>query len=128
MAYRTNQTRVQAAVEDFNASLWNDSFLDTANIFTNRLAAKVPGEHTDEELRAIETYLAAHAYALKDPQYSSKSTGKTSSTFEGQTGMLLKFTRYGQMACALDHTGKLSDITSGKTKVGIKYVGGKLTK
>lgn len=59
-------------------------------------------------LELIERWLAAHAYALSDQPYASKATDRASATFQGQTGMNLDATKYGQMAKSLDTSGCLA--------------------
>lgn len=56
----------------------------------------------------VERWLAAHFYAHADQLLQSKSTGGASGSFQGQTGMVLSSTQYGQTAMALDVTGLLA--------------------
>src|SRR5574343_470286 len=60
------------------------------------------------ELDESEKYLAAHFYAIRDQQYTSKSTGKASASFQGQTGKGLDYSHWGQTAKLLDVTGFLA--------------------
>lgn len=62
------------------------------------------------QLRKCETWLAAHFYAHRDPQYSTKSTEKASANFQGQTAMYLDSTVWGQTAKVLDLTGTLAKL------------------
>ena len=59
-------------------------------------------------LELIERWLAAHAYAMSDQPYTSKNTNGAGATFQGQTGMSLDATKYGQMAKSLDNSGCLA--------------------
>ena len=77
------------------------------------LAAVVAEKDTDgvmssTTLERIEAYLAAHFYAHADQLYTSKSTDGASGSFQGQFGMVLMSTQYGQTACLLDETGYLA--------------------
>lgn len=62
------------------------------------------------QLELIERWLAAHFYAQMDMLYQSRSTGGATASFQGQTGMSLDSTRYGQSAVNLDYSGCLSAI------------------
>jgi hypothetical protein len=63
---------------------------------------------TDARLKEIERFLAAHFIASSiDPQAKSESVGAVSATYEGQQGLGLQSTRYGQQAIAFDTTGTL---------------------
>lgn len=58
-------------------------------------------------LEAIELYIAAHLSMTIDPRVSGGSEDSTQITFEGETGMKLKSSRYGQIALVIDPTGNL---------------------
>lgn len=68
---------------------------------------------SDSDLELIERWLSAHFYAQSDQLFSSRSTGKASGSFQGQTGMQLENTIYGQQALILDVTGYLSALQKG---------------
>lgn len=68
------------------------------------------------QLELIERWLAAHAYAMLDQTYASKSTGGASASFHGQTGLSLDGTKYGQMAQSLDPSGCLTAIAGANRK------------
>lgn len=76
-----------------------------ANDTANKLNA------TDLEL--IERWLSGHFYAQADQMFTSRSTGKASGSFQGQTGMYLENTIYGQQAMMLDITGYLMALQKG---------------
>lgn len=65
---------------------------------------------TEDELTAIEDWLAAHFYVVSDQTYASKSTDGASASFHGQTGMYLDSSRYGQTAKVIDTSGCLSTL------------------
>jgi len=64
-------------------------------------------------LLEIEKHLAAHFYALRDPQYQQKRTEKASATFQGKTDLGLDLTWWGQMAKTLDVSGCLAQLDKG---------------
>lgn len=89
-------------------------FITTANLVTSRVAACATAKDialSTEELTEIETWLAAHYYAMSDQTYASKTTGGQSASFHGQTGKRLEATKYGQTALDLDYSGCLSAIS-----------------
>ena len=59
--------------------------------------------------KEIQRWLSAHFLSMYDQRVSSEKTGDASYTYEGQTGMGLDSTRYGQQAKILDITGTLAD-------------------
>lgn len=124
MAYTTASAVQGVLGTHYDGSTDLTPFIDTAAGVITRLASKdVDGELTSANLEIIERWLAAHYYAQADPILQSKSVGKSSGVFEGQTAMGLRNTRYGQQAIALDWTGYLAKIDKGIVKVGMKWLG-----
>jgi hypothetical protein len=87
-----------------------------------------PVVYTAKELAVIETWLAAHFCAIRDPLYTSQSLGPASGAMLRTGGMNLAQTPYGQQAMFLDINGGLAwldkHISQGqRTKVGITYLG-----
>ena len=74
-------------------------------------------------LKEIEVLLAAHFYTHRDQQYSSKKTADASASFQGQTGMGLDSSFYGQSAKLLDTTGFLDNLGKGKRQAGGVWLG-----
>lgn len=106
---RTTATEVRQVIE-VPADVDLDRFIKTGHAFTNWILSKdTAGVLNDDLLLEIETYLSAHFFAIRDPQYQSKSTGGASATYQGQTGMGLDLTWWGQQAKVLDISGALVD-------------------
>lgn len=108
---RTNDSAVRGIIEtDSSVSL--KPFIQTAASLVDWLEAQDAADQSllsDDTLELIERYLAAHFYqANRDRNYSSKSTGRSSGSFQGQTAMVLTSTDPGQTAILLDVTNKLS--------------------
>ena len=124
MSY-TTASAVQAILgQHYDGSTDLAPFIETAARLTARVASKDAGaELTSVDLELIERWLAAHFYAQSDPILQSKSVGKSSGVFEGQTGMGLQNTRYGLQALTLDASGYLSKIARGVVKVGMGWLG-----
>lgn len=91
-------------------------FISAANLLVTRVAACATARGltlSTDELTAIETWLAAHYYAVSDRTMSSQSNLGASGSFDGQTSMALDATLFGQHAKVLDHSGCLATITAG---------------
>ncbi len=59
-------------------------------------------------LKEIERWLAAHLIAVRDPRVTSKGMGSSRTSYQGQTGLGLDHTSYGQQVKVLDYTGTLA--------------------
>lgn len=98
------------------------AFLRAANLLTNKVAENDSGSLlSSNDLKEIETYLAAHLYTFRDQQYASTKSDDASDTYQGQTGMYFESSFYGQMAKTLDVTGYLANLED-KAKKGRKTV------
>jgi hypothetical protein len=71
-----------------------------------------PGSGSQAE--QIEALIAAHMYSMMDQIRASKGTAGANATFQGQTGMRLEFSKYGQMALLLDMSGTLEALDKRK--------------
>lgn len=76
---------------------------------------------SDAELELIERWLAAHFYAMTDQPYAETETLTSRAKFQGQTGMGLDASKYGQMAKVLDYSGCLAEV--GNPRVGGFWLG-----
>jgi hypothetical protein len=100
-------------------------YIDTASLLVDRVVTCAAGKRlalTAAELELIERWLSAHAYAMVDQPYASKSTGGASGSYQGRTDMMLEATKYGQMALALDWTGCLSAVSK-QARAGARWLG-----
>lgn len=59
-------------------------------------------------LTQIELWLSAHFVCIRDPRKKQVKVDEVSVTFQGEVGMGLQGTMYGQQALALDPTGSLA--------------------
>lgn len=121
MAWRVTEEDVRGIIDtDLNFSI--APFLDVATALTDHISSEdSAGDLNSALLTQIEKWLAAHFYAIKDPQYIEKKTGDASAKFQGQTAMGLDSTYWGQMAKQLDVSGTLA--TLGKGKVKLEWLG-----
>lgn len=128
---RTNATNV-ATVIDVAAG-------DDLTVFINTASEIVDAQIADDAhvtdatvLELIERWLAAHTYAVYNQQGSQERAGKVSITYQGKTGMHLENSKWGQMAMAVDPSGKLAawndSLKKGnKRTVGVTYLGSTTT-
>lgn len=63
---------------------------------------------TEQEL--LQRWLTAHLYVMSDQNYKARSTLRASGQFQGDTGMYLEASKYGQTAVLLDPSGCLNAI------------------
>lgn len=121
MAWRVTEEEVRGIVDtDENISI--APFIDGATALTDYVSAQDSGSVLNAALlKEIERNLAAHFYALKDPQYLEKKTGDASAVFQGETGKGLEYTPWGQTAKDLDVSGTLA--TLGQKTVGMSWLG-----
>ena len=117
MAWRTTAEAVKAILLDnYDGSANLNEFIDSANVLTTEVSTCASTRGTTMSaalLTKIETFLAAHFYGHGDQFYSDKKTEKASATFQGQTGMGLKSTQYGQSAITMDISGCLAAFNEG---------------
>ena len=123
MGLRTNPQLVRDALEiDEDINL--NSHIDLANALTDKVASEdTNSELSDALLLGIETRLACHFASRRDMPFASKTTGKASATFQGQTGMRLESTHWGQDAMTLDVTGYLNTLNRGRVKASLSWLG-----
>lgn len=125
MAVRTTSGAVQGVLlDDYQADADLTAFVLTASVIVDRVAtcasAKGISLSTDE-LELVERWLAAHCYGMSDQPYAETETLSSRAKFQGQTGLALDGTKYGQMAKILDYSGCLTEI--GKARVQAFWLG-----
>lgn len=69
---------------------------------------------SDNILRAIAKYLAAHFALVKEGQVKAETLGPTATTYNMTTGLGLKTTVHGQQAIFLDTSGTLFTLDNRK--------------
>jgi len=98
------------SVTDINA----DAFINDAN----NLVTEILGDDTSITTAlktSIEKWLAAHMIASTvEPMVAKGKGGPAEVTYTGKWGMGFESTSYGQTAMALDTTGKLRSMSTGK--------------
>ena len=86
-------------------------FIDTASVVVDQVVALAASNRSitigAAQAELIERWLSGHFYAQMDMLYKQKQTGKASGKFQGETGMYLESTLYGQSAMMVDTSGML---------------------
>ena len=124
MAVRVTSDEV-AQVIQVDTDLWNDALITNASVLVDRLATLASSDSSEatylssSQLTQIELYVAAHMYALLDPQPERESAGRASNKYMGDFGTGLKATYWGQMALVLDTSGLLERISTTKIVGGV---------
>jgi len=96
-------------------------FIDTSNlIVTEELGSS---GLSDDRLKEIERFLAAHFATTADPQMQSERIGSEYQyRVQGQFGEGLKSTTYGQQVLLLDTTGLMAKFADGKKRASISAI------
>lgn len=103
MANRVTDLEVFEIIETSLTDI--DVFIDTANMMTT---GYLTGKGlSDATLKEIEKYIAAHILSLRDPRTRSVTVDVLSESYQGQWGLGLNGTSYGQTAILLDTSGTL---------------------
>ena len=125
MANRTNAAAVEDVLDTDLSSGAVTKFVDTANILVTEYLV---GEGlSDALLLEIETYLAAHLVTLRDRRTAKEGAGGVSFTYQGNFGMGLDSSQYGQTAQVLDSTGILSKLSDDERVSFMAKVGSEAT-
>lgn len=82
-------------------------FIGYASELVTEVCAPVT-RYSETRLRDIETWLAAHFYAVFDPQFMATTVGDVRTQYESKVDLGLDVTRYGQQAKRLDTEGGLA--------------------
>lgn len=119
MAIRATEASIRAVMGDVDESITDFSpFINAANALVDELLA---GDFSEGRLTIIETWLAAHFVAIRDPQRDMEKAGTVQERYQYKVSLGLAQTRFGQMAKFLDTTGKLANQDK-KTVEGKKAV------
>lgn len=122
MAVRTTEDDIRDVI-DTDPTIDILPFQTRASVIVDRAVAKAAENNVTlsaDEQEFMETYVAAHLYALRDPQPMKKRSGKSNVTFWGKSGKGLEMTPWGQTALSMDSSGALATVTG--TEDGVKIV------
>jgi len=116
---RVGEDDVRATV-DSDITINIAPFIEAATVLMSRVQTCATDRNhtlTADEIRVITTYLAAHFYAIRDPQYASVRTERAAAKFQGKTAMGLKYTPWGQVAVDMDVSGCLKELDGPKARL-----------
>jgi len=121
---RTTAAEVESIIE-VDATISLTPFITIANELVTEYCADE--DYTEARLALIETWLAAHFYAVRDLRVASESAG-VSVSYYGSVGQNLSGTMYGQQAMVLDTAGGLASLnkqvgTGKKSSVSCTWLG-----
>lgn len=108
MTARTTTTAVELIISTTLTDPQIQAFIDTATLIVDaNLADK---GLSPDLLTQIETWLAAHLLSMRDQRTSERRIGDVWFTYQGQTGLGLDATLYGQQVKLLDTSGTLASL------------------
>jgi len=93
----------------YNTDLDDTTIEDWIDVSNELVNDRLDGKLSESLLKRIEIQLAAHFASAQDQRAESVDQQSTSVDYQGETGMGLKGTKYGQNALALDTTGALAN-------------------
>ena len=109
MAVRTTAEEIGKIIDLDETISDLDPFINAANELVNEYCAVI-STYTETRLTLIETWLAAHFYAIRDPRAASESVG-VGASYQYKVDLNLSVTTYGQQAMLLDTAGGLAALS-----------------
>jgi hypothetical protein len=128
MAVRTTSDAVEAIIE-VDSTIDLTPFISTASLLVDTHCEAKNSAYTVTELEAIERFLAAHLYTLRDPRTVTENVRSLDTTFQSKVDLGFNTSHYGQMAMLLDWYGGLAALNElminggGKRTIGITWLG-----
>ena len=128
MAVRTTDAKVKEII-DVDDSVSLTPFIAISNQLVTEVCGGTDTIHTEERLTIIETWLAAHFYAIRDNRLSAESLDfmEYRSEFQFKVGYDLRNTMYGQQVLIMDTSGGFAGLnnqaTSGRVVGTINWLG-----
>jgi hypothetical protein len=114
---RTDFERLKAVVEVDEDIVSDDTtaqlFIVPANELVTECCTGDKGPstpYTEDRLTTIETWLAAHFYAQRDPRIKSETAGPVKADYQHSIQLGFDNTHQGQMAMRLDTNGGLAKL------------------
>ena len=95
-------------------------FLEDANLLVSAVCGSEG--YSNDLMKRIECWLAAHFVAIRDPRIAKEKIGDADATYQGKTGLGLQHTSYGQQVMILDHHGKLAEVSEARKPAELKVI------
>jgi len=114
---RVIQSEVLAIIDVDSTITDLTPFITIANLLVTEKLSTI---HSDDMLKEIERWLAAHFVAIRDPRAKSESIGGISISYGGNmNGEGLRSTLYGQQVLALDFSGTLAKLGMKQASINV---------
>ena len=122
---RTTEALMEEIIE-IRDDVTVDAYIRTASFLVDRACVdSEPYEYTDEDLQLIETWLAAHFYAIFDPRTTDEKVSTVQEKYQSKVDLGLDVTHYGQQCKILDVNGGLAALdAASKKKFAAQPAGG----
>lgn len=118
---RTTAANVKNIIETELSDTIVDAYINSAARLIDTVFSD--GALGEEILTEIEMWLAAHMIAsTREQQTAEAKAGSTSIKYQGNTGLGLDSTMYGQTVKILDTTQRLADLGKGRRNVTLYAV------
>lgn len=114
---RVTAAQVMEIISTSQSTAVVNAFINSAHAVVE---ANLAGDLDETLLEQIELWMAAHFLSMKDQRKSAVKVGDLSVTYQGQTGMGLKATLYGQQALSMDTTGKLASLDTKRAAISVE--------
>lgn len=105
---RTDSNKVETILETDLSSNTITSWIDIATELIDDIE-NADSSIPDSRLEKLERLVAAHLASTQDQRIASGERESASVEFQGQTGIGLEGSKYGQQALLLDPTGLLGE-------------------
>lgn len=115
---RVTATEVKEILDTSLTDAAVSTWIDIASDQVDDIAA-FNGDISTTRLGNIELMLSAHYATTQDPRHESASSSSRNVSYEGETGMNLMASKYGQNAVQLDPTGLLRDSQKQKATLSV---------
>ncbi len=107
MARATDAMVIDVVEVDSDISL--TPFITAANELVTEVCTD--SSYSSTRLQLIETWLAAHFYAMRDQQVMMERAGPVQTQYQHKGGLCLYQTKQGQTAMILDTAGNLAQLS-----------------
>lgn len=121
MANRVTEEEVKAIIDVDTAITDISPFMTAANLLVTNVCTST--SLSDDLLKEIERWLAAHFIAIRDVRSDSEGVGNVKIKYQYKVDLNLAQTQYGQQAMMLDISGALIRLNKGKRNTAFDFVG-----
>lgn len=120
MPNRVTGAEVKEICDTTKTATQVEEFITPANLVVTDVTADA--SYSAALLKEIERWYAAHLVSCDDPQIKSETFGGGAGAYQGQTGMGLNYTTYGQQVLVMDYKGYFAELQQGKRPAVVKAI------